>query len=56
MTPNVRRKKKLQEEGRGSRRRVVPRFRAWGEDQGKVLGAIAKTYDDLCKKVNEGKI
>ena len=29
-------------------------FRAWGEDQGKVLGKIAKTYDDLVNKINEG--
>lgn len=31
-------------------------FRAWGEDQGKVLGAIAKAYDGVVDKFNRGGI
>lgn len=29
-------------------------FRAWGEDQGKVLGAVVKAYDDVIKQFNRG--
>ena len=31
-------------------------YRAWAEDQGRVLGRIAKTYDDLVTKINEGRL
>lgn len=31
-------------------------FRAWGQDQGKVLGAVAAAYGDVIKKFNGGKL
>lgn len=31
-------------------------FRAWGEDQGKVLGAVAKSYDNVIRQFNRGAL
>lgn len=31
-------------------------FRAWGEDQGKVLGAVAKAYSNVIEDFNAGKL
>lgn len=31
-------------------------YRAWGEDQGKVLGAVAKSYDNVIRQFNRGAL
>jgi hypothetical protein len=31
-------------------------YRAWGEDQGKVLGAVAKAYSNVIQDFNAGKL
>lgn len=31
-------------------------FRAWAEDQGRVLGAVAKAYDEVTARFNRGEI
>lgn len=40
--------------GRKKNGRLI--FRAWGEDQGKVMGAVAKAYDKVIRDFNAGKI
>lgn len=40
--------------GRKQNGRLI--FRAWAEDQGKVLGAVAKAYDNVIKDFNAGKL